>query len=303
LHSDDYDWLSCYAAPYYEQTSSALDQASSQLTKRLEAVQVPAEVSGRQKHLYSLYKKLLRPEINRQIDKIYDLVALRVIVDNETDCYSALGIVHDLWTPVKEVGVRDYIAKPKQNGYQSIHTNVYIAGKVSEIQIRTRQMHGEAEYGVASHWHYAALKVKNKINSEDIDNGAIFAPDDKVKWVNRLLEVFNQVRDNKELMNSISFEVFNHRIFVYTPKGDVVDLPKGATPIDFAFAIHSDLGRWIQGVKVNGKLEPFSFHLQSGDLCEIIKDKQPRKASRNWLDFVVTNTARKKIKAQLRRAD
>lgn len=244
-------------------------------------------IDAREKNLYSLWKKLQRDSINGDISKVHDIVALRAIVDNKEDCYLLLGIIHDLYEPNVKIGISDYIAKPKPNGYQSIHTKIFSpSGRIVEVQIRTYEMHSLAEFGLAAHWTYAEAKSSGASDHS--------------------LEKSNYHQNNKrnqswvkELMGwkegEVTLSSLENRIFVYTPNRDVIELPRDATPVDFAYRVHSDIGNYIKGAKVNGKMVPLSYKLTTSDIVEIIKHKNPVKPSRDWIDFVVTDMARRKI--------
>lgn len=260
------------------------------LFRKLAKVGLRVEISGRTKHLYSLYLKLKR--YDDDLSRIYDLVALRVVTETIEECYKVLGIIHEMWRPL--VGrIKDYIAMPKPNGYRSIHTTVFAeGGKLIEIQIRTHEMHDQAENGVAAHWHYATKKgalayLKRKITK---------VPHRELHWVQELARWQKSLSDNREMLDTLGVDFFSDRIFVYTPKGDVKDLPHGATTIDFAYAIHTDLGNAIAGAKINGKIAKISTPLQNGDIVEIIKGKKNIGPKRDWLEWVKTSLARSRIR-------
>jgi GTP pyrophosphokinase len=239
-------------------------------------------VDYRIKHKYSLYKKLLKYDMD--IDKIYDVVALRVVVDTLEDCYRVLGIVHSIWNPLPG-RIKDYIAVPKPNGYRSIHTTILTGlGGVAEIQIRTREMHLEAAYGVAAHFTYKERGLKDD--------------KDKYKWIEELKELNYIPDDPKSFTEHLKMDFFNNRIFIFTPKGDVIDLPEDSTPIDFAYSIHSDIGNHIFGTKINSKMLPIFSKLKNGDIVEIIT-KKDSKPSGKWLEYVKTTIAKKHIKSYL----
>lgn len=246
------------------------------------------EVQGRAKRLYSLYKKLLR--YNNDIEKIYDLVALRIIVKTVADCYAALGIVHKRWSPLKG-RIKDYISQPKPNGYQSLHTTVFTDdGNVLEIQIRTLNMHTEAEYGIAAHWQYKT-------------NGRL--PIEKIKWIKELAEWQNGFSDHREYLESlkdIKLDILQNRIFVFTPKGDVIELPENATPVDFAYLIHTDIGNTATGALINGKMTSLDSLLKNADVVEIITDKRRKNPNPDWAKFVKTQLARARIRSSSNRA-
>lgn len=298
VYPEEYKFLIEFSRPYYRKAEGFLKNATGEIAKKLSAEDIEARVSSRSKHLYSLWKKLNRPEIDKDINKIYDLVALRILVNNVKDCYAALGIVHSIWKPVPWIGVRDFIAQPKPNGYRSIHTNVFSPHeRILEIQIRTFQMHQQAENGIAAHWHYANEKSKG-VSDENLEKG-VFAPDEKLSWVKQLISWQKQVVDSQEYLNALKFDGLASRIFVFSPKGDVYDLPFGATPIDFAYAVHTKLGNETVGCRVNNKMASLDYRLKSGDLVEIIKKKGGR-PTEGWLDFVVTNMAKREIGKYLR---
>ncbi|MEI7742029.1 MAG: RelA/SpoT family protein [bacterium] len=244
------------------------------------------EVQGRVKHLYSLFRKLQKYEMD--IAKIYDLMAVRILVPTVGDCYTALGIIHTKWTPLKG-RIKDYIAQPKPNGYKSLHTTVFCEdGHIVEFQIRTFEMHEDCELGVAAHWHYdEAGKKAERVSSQ-------------LKWVQELAEIQEQMkfhRDPKASLEELKFDMFQHRIFVFTPQGDVIDLPEAATPVDFAFAIHTDVGMKCSSAKVNGEMSALDTELVNGDVVEIVTDKKRSGPSQDWLKFVKTHGARSKIKS------
>lgn len=299
VYPEDYQWLLKYSSPYLKRRELDLKEAMRILNDELKRERIKAEVQGRPKHLYSLWRKLLRPEIDKDIVKINDLVAVRILVKSVRDCYAALGIVHKLWKPVPHEGVSDFIAQPKPNGYRSIHTKVFGPnGRIIEIQIRTYEMHEEAENGVAAHWHFAEQKGKS---SSDVKIGkGFFAPSDKLAWVKELVGWQKEIVDSKEFLNSLKFDALANRIYIFSPKGDVYDLPAGASPIDFAYAVHTDIGNEIDGAKINGKMAGLSSKLKNGDVVEII-NKKCSHPSREWLEFVVTTVAKREILKYLRK--
>jgi GTP pyrophosphokinase len=253
------------------------------------------QIKGRVKRIYSLFKKLKK--YDGDISKIYDLLALRVIVQSTSDCYSTLGAIHKHLQPIPG-RVKDFIALPKPNGYRSIHTTVFSENRnVFEIQIRTEQMDDQAERGIAAHWFY------NEQGKPDITNGYAEASSrnelEELQWVQDLQDLQEQTRDSKEFFDQLKIDFFKDRIFVLTPKGDVKDLPEGATPIDFAFSVHTDLGFYMLGAKVNGKMVKIDHELKSGDVVEIIKTKKPVKISQDWLNYAKTTAAHHKIRKYL----
>ena len=251
------------------------------LRKRLEQFSLKCEVSGRAKRLYSIYRKMVQENLN--IDQIYDIIAFRVLVGTVKECYEGLGYIHDLFKPVPGK-FKDYIALPKANMYQSLHTAVIGPhGEKIEIQIRTHEMHRLAEEGIAAHWKYKEGKVF------DAKEDKMFA------WLRRIIERHEEVKDNKEFLESFKIDLFPDEIYVFTPRGDVKGLPKGATPVDFAYAVHSTLGHRCVGAKVNGKLVPLRTFLKSGDNVAILTNPA-HKPSKDWLKFVVTSKAKTKIR-------
>jgi GTP pyrophosphokinase len=259
------------------------------LKQEFEKAGIKAEITGRAKHIYSIYQKTEKYQaMGKDFDDIHDLLALRVVVESVPDCYASLGIVHNLWHPLPDQ-FDDYIANPKMNGYQSLHTTVMCEGTTPlEIQIRSREMHRIAEYGVAVHWRYKEGGRKD----ENYENG--------IGWLRQLIDWHRELSGAEEFLESVRTDVFSDQVFVYTPKGDVKDLPKGSTPLDFAYRIHTDLGNRCIGAKVNGKLVPLNTELHNGDIIEILSSKAPRAPSRDWLNpnlgYVKTTHARGKIK-------
>jgi GTP pyrophosphokinase len=244
----------------------------------------PLDIQLRAKSYWSLYQKLLRKEMN--FEKIYDLIALRIIVDSVEDCYKTLGILHKRWRPLPGE-IKDFIALPKPNGYQSLHTVCFcLEGRITEFQIRTLQMHETAENGICAHWAY-----KEKIVQKDYRR--------HFRWVSQLREWQKEIQNSKDFFDGLKFDFFRNRIFVFTPKGEVIDLPERATPIDFAFAVHTEIGNQAVGAKINGKIASLSQPLKNGDKVEILRDKNKR-PSRDWLEFVKTGLARSQIKKWLK---
>lgn len=286
---------------HYKKADVNIKKMKRNLLKKLAAQGIKAKIQSRKKNLYSLWKKLNRPEIDWDFDKVNDIVALRILVDTVEDCYVALGIVHQSYKPAPNIGISDFIAQPKPNGYRSIHTKVFGPGeRIVEVQIRTYQMHDEAEYGLAAHWYYS-LKKSGKAHDKIVEHG-FFAPTEKIKWVRQLVEWQKSETDSDEFLKAVKFDAFSERIFVFSPKGDVFDLPKGATPVDFAYAVHTDFGNYIKAAKVNGKVAPLTYKLKSADVVEIIKGKGERIPNAHWLSFVVTTQAKREIGKALRKA-
>ena len=249
----------------------------------LNAEKIKANVSGRQKHFYSVYQKMVVR--GREFNDIYDLVGIRILVDSVRDCYGALGAIHARWSPVPG-RFKDYIAMPKFNLYQSLHTTVIGPnGKAVEIQIRTFDMHARAEYGIAAHWKYKSKGVDQQKNPE-------------VLWLKQLHEWQQESEDVSDFLETLRYDLRTPEVFVFTPKGSVIALPSGSTPVDFAYAVHTEVGSRCIGAKVNGKLVPLESHLVNGDVVEIVTNKNPNAApSHDWLNFVTSSRARSKIKA------
>ncbi len=276
----------------YEERKKYLRKVQPIVLKQLKKHGIqPIAVDHRSKHYWSLYKKLQR--YDNDLSKIYDLVAMRIIVKNVEDCYKTIGVIHELWNPL--LGrIKDYIATPKTNGYRSLHTTVFcVGGKITEFQIRTLEMHKEAEYGIAAHWYYSEQKglkayIKRLITKP---------PEKEHRWIAQLGEYQEKTRglSPDKYLESLKLDFFRNRIFVFTPRGDVIDLPEGATPVDFAYAIHTEIGDHCNQAKVDGKITALDRELKNGEMVEIIVDKN-RKPSRDWLNFVKTNLARYRIK-------
>jgi len=266
-----------------QEREALVNEAIQILKEKLAAVGIQAEIQGRPKHFYSIFQKMQKD--HKDLAEIYDLSAIRVIVDNVKDCYGALGIVHTLWKPIPG-RFKDYIAMPKSNMYQSLHTTVVgIQGQPLEIQIRTWEMHRTSEYGIAAHWRY---KEGNK--------GADKNYDQKFSWLRQLLDWQQDLRDPKELMEALKLDIFTDEVFVFTPKGDVINLPAGSVPLDFAYRIHTEVGHRCVGAKVNGKIVPLEYKLANGDIVEIITSKHATGPSRDWLAIVASPDTRNKIR-------
>jgi GTP pyrophosphokinase len=282
LKADAYDLLVKSVAKRRKERESYIDEVKAILAKKIEEYGMKCEVSGRPKHFYSIWKKMESRDI--EFDQIYDLIAFRVIVDDVKECYEVLGIIHSMWKPV--LGrFKDFIAMPKANMYQSLHTTVIgPKGERVEIQIRTKEMHQIAEYGVAAHWRY---KEKN----------AVVDPKDEQKfgWIRQLLEWQRDVKDPSEFLDTVKLDLFSDEVYVFTPKGDVRAFPHGATPVDFAYAVHTEVGNHCVGAKVNGRIVPLKYKLRSGDTIEVITSPD-RAPSKDWLNFVVTSRAKVKIR-------
>ena len=260
---------------------SAIDR----LRDEFKAMAINAEIQGRPKHFYSIYSKLKK---GRDFSTIYDLTAIRIIVDSVKDCYAALGAVHAMWTPLPG-RFKDYIAMPKPNMYQSLHTTVVgPQGEPLEIQIRTWEMHRTSEYGIAAHWRY-----KEGTKADQFEN--------KLSWLRALLEWQKDMRDSRVFMENLKLDLFDSQAFVFSPRGDVFSMPAGGTPLDFAYLVHTDVGNHCTGAKVNGRIVPLDYALQNGDICEILVNKSSGRPSLDWLSIVKTSSAKHKIKQWFRK--
>jgi guanosine-3',5'-bis(diphosphate) 3'-pyrophosphohydrolase len=287
LHPRKYKEIRALVQQQRAEREDYVDRAGQYLRKELEAVGIDALISGRAKHFYSIYMKMTKK--GREFNEIYDLTAMRVLVDSVKDCYGAIGIIHSLWKPLPG-RFKDFVAMPKFNGYQALHTTVIgPEGRPLEIQIRTREMHDTAEYGIAAHWMYKEVKGK----------GA--GVEDRVRWLKELLEWQQDLKDPAEFVEGLKVDLFEDEVFVFTPKGEVKSLPAGATPLDFAYEIHTDVGHRCVGAKVNGKIVPLHYELKSGDICEVLTSKKERGPSRDWLSLAKTTRAQSKIRAWFKR--
>ncbi len=288
LHPRKYNDIKGLVAQQRAERERYVNQAGDYLTKELDELGIAAEISGRAKHFYSIYSKMTKK--GREFNEIYDLTAMRVIVGSVKDCYGAVGVIHSLWKPLPG-RFKDFIAMPKFNMYQSLHTTVIgPEGRPLEIQIRTREMHDMAEFGVAAHWMY-------KEDPSKTGSATVRDPDGKLKWLRSLLDWQQDLSDPREFMETLKVDLFEDEVFVFTPKGEVKSLAAGATPLDFAYEIHTDVGHRCVGSKVNGKIVPLSYQLRSGDIVEVLTSKRERGPSRDWLALVKTTRARNKIKA------
>jgi GTP pyrophosphokinase len=256
------------------------------LAPQLKEGEINYTIEVRFKHLYSIYQKM--QEKDRKFDEIYDVFALRVIVETIDDCYKVLGIIHTLWRP-KPNRFKDYIAVPKPNGYRSLHTTIFGPdGKATEFQIRTKEMHEESIYGLAAHWYYKEKKDQEKYQQPS--------------WVKEIIDIQKEITNTNEFVKNIKLDIFRDRIFVFSPKGDVFELPEKATPIDFAYAVHSNIGNKAAGVIINDKLGRLDQELKNGDLVEIIIEKNRQHPTKDWLKFVKTKRARDRIKQYARKS-
>jgi guanosine-3',5'-bis(diphosphate) 3'-pyrophosphohydrolase len=288
LHPRKYEEIKTMVAERRADREGHVAEAADVLRRELEKVDIPAEIAGRAKHFYSIYDKMVKK--GREFNEIYDLTAMRVIVERDgeegtRDCYGALGLIHSLWKPMPG-RFKDYVAMPKFNGYRSLHTTVIgPAGRPLEIQVRTREMHETAELGVAAHWSYKRDGRSSK--TADAEWSA---------WVRQLMDIHADEADAREFVKSFRTDLFDEEVFVFTPKGEVKTLPAGATPIDFAYAVHTDVGHRTVGAKVNGRIVPLHYKLRSGDRVEILTAKAGRGPSRDWLSLVASSRARNKIR-------
>jgi len=288
----------------FEQTKSLMDSRIKKSERKLRSVRnevdahltaesIPHQIDGRVKSIYSLYKKLARVP---NIDDIYDLMALRIIVDDVATCYLVLGELHGMYEPMVD-RIKDYIAKPKPNGYQSLHTTIITkTGQAVEFQIRTHEMHDYAERGLAASFHYNEQKL-----TEAYTTGTIAVLPTDLHWIRHLQSAAARMKEGKDFdQNDLTIDLFGDRIFVHSPKGDIYDLPAGAYPLDYAYRVHSDLASKASGFIVNGKMEPFSYHLKHGDVIEILTNRSARPKVA-WQQYMITGHARMKLRAQLRK--
>jgi len=263
---------------------SYIETITEDLHKKLDESDIDADIDGRPKHFYSIYKKMINK--NKTIDEIFDLTAIRILVNTVKDCYGVLGIVHTIYKPIPG-RFKDYIAMPKPNMYQSLHTTVIgPQGKIFEIQIRTFEMHKTAEYGIAAHWKY-----KEGDNSKE-EKPMV----SKLAWVSEILEWQKETSDAEEFIEAFKIDLFGDEVFVFTPKGVVIDLPNKSTPIDFAYRIHTDIGNRCVGAKVNGKIVPLDYKLKTGDIVEVLTSKNAKGPNIDWLNMAKSNQAKSKIK-------
>jgi len=294
IYPEEYRKVKSQIAEAFQSRRAYLGKVIKVVHKKLADEGIKAEIHGRAKHLYSLWRKLQR--YDNDISRIYDLIAVRIIVDSVGDCYKTLGIIHERWKPL--VGrIKDYIAMPKPNGYQSLHTTVFsLDGKIVEFQIRTKQMHAQAENGIAASWHYSEKKGTLDYILKRIKK----VPQEDLRWVKELVKWQRNLQDNREFTHDLEVDFFSDRIFVYTPQGEVKDLPAGSTSIDFAYSVHSEVGNATTGGKINGKMASLSTVLHNGDIVEIIKAKRGGGPKRDWLEFVKTSLAKSHIRRGIR---
>ena len=289
LQPEMYQTLQIEVNEKKEQRLQFINEVIDEIKEALDDMGIEYEIKGRSKHLYSVYKKMVLQ--HKQLDEIFDLTAVRIIVDSVRDCYAVLGQVHTMWKPLPG-RFKDYIAMPKPNMYQSLHTTVLgDNGEPFEIQIRTKEMHRVAEYGIAAHWKYKEGNTKGDQNNEDL----------KLAWVRQTLEWQKELNDPKEFMETLKMDLFSSQVFVFTPKGEVIDLPAGSTPLDFAFKIHTAVGCKCVGAKVNGKMVTIDHKLNNGDIVEIVTSSNSSGPSIDWLKIAKSSTARNKIRQWLKK--
>src|ERR1700683_5264007 len=292
LHPRKYQEIKGLVAQQRDDRERYVSEAGEYLTRELGEVGIQAQIAGRAKHFYSIYSKMTKK--GREFNEIYDLTAMRVIVDSVKDCYGTVGVIHSLWKPLPG-RFKDFIAMPKFNVYQSLHTTVIgPEGRPLEIQIRTQEMHEMAEFGVAAHWVY---KQPPAPGSEASAGWPAAGEDAKLKWLRSMLDWQKELSDPREFMETLRTDLFEEEVYVFTPKGEVKSLAAGATPLDFAYEVHTEIGHRCVGARVNGKIVPLHYELQSGDIVEILTAKRERGPSRDWLAMVQTTRARNKIKA------
>ena len=266
-----------------------ISEAVRQIEEVFDDLDIHASISGRAKHFYSIYKKMMRD--NKEIGEIYDLSAVRILVDTIPECYNVLGVIHSYWKPIPG-RFKDYIAVPKTNGYRSLHTTVMALGYPLEIQIRTYAMHHISEYGIAAHWKYKEAG-KNAMASKKSDQ--------KMSWLGQMVQLQKEFKDPKEYFEALKVDIFSDEVFVFTPTGDILSLPAGSNPIDFAYRVHTEVGHHCVGAKVNGKLVPLDYKLQSGDSVEIMTNRSNHGPNRDWINIVASSDTRSKIRAWFRR--
>jgi len=289
LEPDEYRKLATKIADRRAERETDIEALRAPLEDELRRAGIPCEVYGRPKHLWSIHRKITQR--GRPYEEIYDLMAIRVVTDSVGSCYHALGVIHNKWTPMQE-RFHDYIATPKSNMYRSLHTTIFgPRGRMYEIQIRTHDMHRTAEYGIAAHWRYKEGEARS---TDEVD--------ERLSWFRQVLEWQQDTREPEEFMEFLRIDLFHDEIFVFTPKGDVKQLPRGATPIDFAFAVHTEVGYHCSGARINGRISPLSRALNNGDTVEVMTDAR-QKPSRDWLAFVKTARARQKIRQWIKQEE
>lgn len=300
LDSKNYAYVKDLVTKSYQQREQYINKAIRELTHELKKEGIhPIEIHGRAKSLYSLFIKLQKHDMD--IDQVYDLAAVRIIVPEIADCYETLGIVHKKYRPM--IGrIKDYISLPKPNGYQSIHTTVFGPdGIILEVQIRTQKMHDEAEFGIAAHWIYSE-RIKKNWKEYLFGKKRIKVPEKELTWVRQLREWQNEIgRDDEEFMEGLKIDFFKNHIFAFTPQGDIIDLPEDATPIDFAYAVHSHIGNHATGAKADGKMIPLDHKIKNGEVVEIMTSKDRKLPNHDWIKFAKTSVAKSHIRRELRK--
>ena len=284
LHPDDYYDIAEKVASTKVERQKLVESITADLRKMLDELGIKGDINGRPKHFYSIWRKMKK---GKSFEEIYDLTAVRIIVDTVKDCYAVLGAIHTMWKPLPG-RFKDYISVPKTNMYQSLHTTVLSSyGSPFEIQIRTHEMHRVAEYGIAAHWKY----------KQGVAGGSSSIDDNKLAWIRSVMELQNDVSDSREYLDMLKLDLYVDQVFVFTPKGEVINLPAGATGIDFAYAIHSQVGNKCVGIKINSKMVPVDTVLTNGDVVEVVTSNTVKGPSRDWLKFVKTPSAKSKIKS------
>ncbi len=285
LYPEDYFYIAEKVAQSKSERQKFVDSITVEIKALLKEIGIAGDVNGRPKHFYSIYRKLKK---GKSFEEIYDLIALRIIVDSVKDCYAVLGAIHNKWKPLPG-RFKDYISVPKANMYQSLHTTVIAPpyGSPFEIQIRTHEMHQIAEYGIAAHWKY---KQGNTNSTQSID-------DQKLAWIRGVMELQNEGMNSKEYLDNVKIDLYSDQVFVFTPRGDVFNLPNGSTGIDFAYLVHTQVGHHCVGIKINNKMVPISTKLGNGDVVEVITSNTSKGPSRDWLNIAITPAAKSKIKA------
>lgn len=288
LYPDDYYMIAEKVASTKVERQKLVDSITADLRKMLDELGIKGDINGRPKHFYSIWRKMKK---GKSFEEIYDLTAVRIIVDTVRDCYAVLGAIHTMWKPLPG-RFKDYISVPKTNMYQSLHTTVLSSyGSPFEIQIRTHEMHRIAEYGIAAHWKY----------KQGVADGNSSIDDNKLAWIRSVMELQNDVSDSREYLDMLKLDLYVDQVFVFTPKGEVMNLPAGATGIDFAYAIHSQVGNKCVGIKINSKMVPVDTVLTNGDVVEVVTSNTAKGPSRDWLKFVKTPSAKSKIKSYFKK--
>ncbi len=302
LDPDNWAYIKELREKHYKQGEKYISKAIKEIKNEFKKSGIEIkEIYGRAKSLYRLFLKLKKYEMD--ISRIYDLIAIRVIVVEVVNCYEALGIIHKKYRPL--VGrIKDYISLPKPNGYQSIHTTIFgPEGKLMEVQIRTEKMHQEAEFGIAAHWLYSEKEKNKSFFKKYIYAGAKNkVPKEELRWVEQLRDWQKEIgRDDEEFIQGLKIDFFKKRIFAFTPMGDIIELPEEATPVDFAYSIHTEIGNKTIGAKVDGKIVPLDYQIKNGQMVEILVSKENKLPNRKWLNFVKTSTARAQIRKQTKK--